>query len=106
MKNPPNNYMLFIFQFPSLRTLFAQQCAEADTTLVSDHEWPDSAASDRTVPVLRCLYDELFYVCYFILYIYIYYFVAKPNQQFFANVTGVLRLNNVGAGGGWKEWRR
>ena len=47
------------------------------------------------MPVLRCLYGQR---------LRSYYFVAKPNQQFFANVTGVLCLNNVGACGGWKEW--
>ena len=33
--------------------------------------------SDRTVPVLKCLYGQR---------LRSYYFVAKPNQQFFANV--------------------
>ena len=47
------------------------------------------------MPVLKCLYGQR---------LRSYYFVAKPNQQFFANVRGVLRQNNVGAGGGWKEW--
>ena len=44
-------------------------------------------ASDRSVPVLRCLYGQRLRSDYF---------VAKPNRQFFANVTGVLRLNNAG----------